>query len=136
MNQKENISASSTNLEFDKLMAQRELREEGRRQKKRWFKFILFFSLLIYYTKLLFLDGFGELVFPSSGVRFNSGKGGVGGTIIAFVAAVIFIWLPTHSLESIEVHRRVPGLAFKFFGWVVYLLPAVIMLVYYAIKLL
>lgn len=122
-------------LKLAHTVRQRNMLAAKKDSKRVLFKTILFFSLLIFYIKLLFVDGFAQFIFPEP-VGVVMSRSGAGGLAMAFVAAMIFIWLPVDLLDRLDKNwnRPVPGFALKFFGWVMFLVPAFVYLGYYFLK--
>jgi hypothetical protein len=119
--------------EFDNIISQREKVEEALKRRRQIIKFVIFFTILVVYIKVLLFDNFIQY-FNSSGVlgpisSYRSGS--PGGFIVMLIFGIIFIWLPKNSFNWLD--EKIPPEAFKFFGWVIFIIPALLWIIYHFI---
>ena len=120
------------------IIIEEKVRERARAKKWGVIKAIVFFSLLVLYIKLYVFDGYSKYFEVPTEATYVGHKE-VGGLFVAFIAGALFIWLPDRIINAYQSFFRmqnrsalsVPPIAFRIFGWVIFLAPAVVLLIQY-----
>jgi hypothetical protein len=101
---------------------------------KPYAKIILFTLLLIYYAKVYFIDGFSQYFIDPDTLPSPGGLsyGRPSYFILAFIIGILLIWLPDSFLIS-YVQRKAPLMVFRFLGWVLFILPLFLIIIYYLV---
>ena len=118
---------------FDEVFIQTVQKEKLQNLDQRIWKIAIFFPLLAFYLYFFFLGGYWQYF---TGYGATSG-GSPAMFLVAFIAGVVFIWMPLDRLDRIGTVRTIgwlgggvaeasPPLALRIFGWVIYFAPLVI----------
>lgn len=128
---------------FKNEIAQREVTNNKRRKKQRLIKNVFFFGVLLFYLHALFISGYGRSIFQSGDIATHSVRGGNPGAFLSvFILGALFIWVSNTTIQHIQnffllrgkFNRKLsplPPQVFRFFGWVIYITPAIVLALQY-----